>query len=53
MIDLLFKKIEEYQTIIIHRHNRPDGDALGSQFGLAYTLKHKYPIFIINAGYFI
>jgi phosphoesterase RecJ-like protein len=43
MIDLLFKKIEEYQTIIIHRHNRPDGDALGSQFGLAYTLKHKYP----------
>lgn len=43
MIDLLFKKIEEYQTIIIHRHTRPDGDALGSQLGLAYTLKHKYP----------
>lgn len=43
MIDLLFQKIEEYQTIIIHRHNRPDGDALGSQFGLAHTLKHRYP----------
>jgi phosphoesterase RecJ-like protein len=43
MIDLLFKKIEEYDTIIIHRHNRPDGDAIGSQLGLAETLKYKYP----------
>ena len=43
MIDLLFQKIKEYQTIIIHRHNRPDGDALGSQLGLALTLKHNYP----------
>lgn len=43
MVDLLFNKIDEYQTIIIHRHNRPDGDALGSQLGLATTLKHKYP----------
>ena len=43
MIDLLFQKIEEYQTIIIHRHNRPDGDAIGSQLGLALTLKNKYP----------
>lgn len=44
MIDLLFKKIEEYETIIIHRHNRPDGDAIGSQLGLALTLKNKYPL---------
>ena len=43
MVDLLFKKIEEYNTIIIHRHNRPDGDALGTQFGLSHTLKHRYP----------
>ena len=30
----LFNKISEYETIIIHRHVRPDGDAIGSQIGL-------------------
>lgn len=43
MIKLLLEKIEEYQTIIIHRHQRPDLDALGSQIGLKLTLKNKYP----------
>lgn len=43
MEKLLFKKIKEYQTIIIHRHSRPDLDALGSQLGLAYVLKEAYP----------
>ena len=26
--------IEKYETIIIHRHVRPDPDAYGSQIGL-------------------
>lgn len=39
----LFDKIKEYNTIIIHRHTRPDLDALGSQLGLALTLKDAYP----------
>ncbi len=43
MKDKLFKKIEEYNTIIIHRHSRPDLDALGSQRGLVLTLKNAYP----------
>ena len=43
MIEKLFKKIEEYDTIILHRHSRPDLDALGSQRGLALTLKEAYP----------
>lgn len=43
MIKKLFEKIEEYNTIIIHRHLRPDGDALGSQIGLAKALKYRYP----------
>ena len=43
MEKLLFKKIEEYNTIIIHRHIRPDGDALGSQIGLAIVLRNHYP----------
>ena len=30
----ILAKIEEYETIIIHRHVIPDGDAYGSSFGL-------------------
>lgn len=37
------KKIEMYDTIIIHRHENPDGDALGSQIGLATLLRENYP----------
>lgn len=37
------EKIEEYDTIIIHRHTRPDGDAIGSALGLRDTLRNKYP----------
>ncbi|UEX90975.1 DHH family phosphoesterase [Staphylococcus ratti] len=36
-------KIKEYQTIIIHRHVRPDPDALGSQTGLQKYIQAKYP----------
>ena len=41
--DILFEKFEQYDTIIIHRHERPDLDALGSQIGLKLTLKNKFP----------
>lgn len=30
----IIEKIRAYETIIIHRHQRPDPDALGSQLGL-------------------
>ncbi|WP_257346576.1 DHH family phosphoesterase [Pseudalkalibacillus decolorationis] len=43
MKDKIIKKIEEYDTIIIHRHVRPDPDALGSQGGLSEILKQNYP----------
>ncbi len=43
IIEKLFQKIEEYETIIIQRHERPDLDALGSQIGLKLTLKHRFP----------
>lgn len=36
-------KIKEYNTIIIHRHQNPDPDALGSQTGLASIIKAAYP----------
>ncbi|OCA91570.1 oligoribonuclease [Bacillus sp. FJAT-27225] len=39
----IFDAIEKYETIIIHRHVRPDPDAYGSQGGLAEILKESYP----------
>ena len=36
-------KISQYDTIIIHRHVRPDPDAYGSQLGLKSYLQSKFP----------
>lgn len=41
--DQILNKIKEYNTIIIHRHESPDPDALGSQAGLAELLRNTYP----------
>lgn len=39
----IIETIENHHKIIIHRHVRPDPDALGSQGGLAYLIKEHYP----------
>lgn len=39
----ILNKIKAYDTIIIHRHMRPDPDALGSQVGLAEILRVSFP----------
>ena len=39
----ILEKIKAYETIIIHRHQRPDLDALGSQAGLRELLRHNFP----------
>ena len=31
----ILEQIKKYNKIIIHRHQRPDPDAIGSQVGLA------------------
>ncbi|MGN0906928.1 MAG: bifunctional oligoribonuclease/PAP phosphatase NrnA, partial [Bullifex sp.] len=35
--------IGTYDTVIIHRHTHPDGDAIGSQTGLKHILKKAFP----------
>ncbi len=35
--------IKKYNRIIIHRHTRPDGDAIGSQIGLKHIIKANFP----------
>ncbi|CUS26558.1 DHH family protein [Paucilactobacillus oligofermentans DSM 15707 = LMG 22743] len=39
----ILEKIKKYQKIIIHRHQRPDPDAIGSQTGLAEILRASFP----------
>lgn len=43
MFKNLLKQIKEHDTIIIHRHYNPDGDAMGSQTGLKNLLKENFP----------
>ena len=40
--DILLE-IPKFDTIILHRHSRPDGDALGSQVGLKHLLLENFP----------
>ena len=41
--DCALKVIEANDSIIIHRHSNPDGDALGSQVGLYEIIRENYP----------
>ncbi|WP_102274281.1 DHH family phosphoesterase [Cytobacillus massiliigabonensis] len=43
MKEKILEVIKQYETIIIHRHVRPDPDAYGSQGGLAEILKASFP----------
>ena len=43
MFEAIQQLILQYPRIIIHRHNKPDGDALGSQIGLKHIIKENFP----------
>lgn len=43
MFEAVLQAIRDYDRIIIHRHNNPDGDALGSQIGLKHIILHNFP----------
>ncbi|MBO4217190.1 MAG: bifunctional oligoribonuclease/PAP phosphatase NrnA [Clostridia bacterium] len=50
----ILDKITEYGTVIICRHTRPDGDAVGSTMGLKRILELSFPekrVFLDNADY--
>lgn len=51
MYQTIFQEIKNYDTIIIHRHSRPDGDALGSQLGLKEAILATFPsksVFVVG-----
>ena len=57
MFNDIINEIKNYDRIILHRHNRPDGDALGSQIGLKHILKENFPekeIYVVgdSAGHY-
>lgn len=50
----ILQKIKEYDRIIIFRHKRPDGDAVGSTMGLQGILRLSFPekeIYLANTDY--
>ena len=57
MFEAIIQKIQQYDTVIIHRHSRPDGDAMGSQVGLKHLLLENFPgktVYVVGdeAGFF-
>ncbi len=51
---IILDKIKEYDRIIIFRHKRPDGDAVGATKGLREILRLTYPekeIYLNNADF--
>lgn len=47
----ILNKIKEYDKIVIFRHKRPDGDAVGSTKGLREILRLSYPqkqVLVVN-----
>ncbi len=43
MFEQILACVKEYDTIIIHRHSRPDGDAMGSQIGMKHIILENFP----------
>ena len=53
-MELILQKIKEYDRIILFRHFRPDGDAIGSTKGLQAILRATYPekeVYVVNSDY--
>ena len=43
MFKAVLEEIRNHETIIIHRHLHPDGDAMGAQIGLKHLILENYP----------
>ncbi len=50
-------EIKRFDRIVIHRHSKPDGDAIGSQIGLKHIILENFPekeVFVVgdSAGHY-
>ena len=53
----ILNEIRQANRIIIHRHSKPDGDAIGSQIGLKHIIRENFPekeVFVVGdaAGHY-
>lgn len=51
MFEHILNAIGQYDRIILHRHSKPDGDAIGSQAGLMHILRENFPhkeVFVVG-----
>ena len=56
MFAAILNEIKSFDTVILHRHSRPDGDAIGSQIGMKHLLLENFPeknVYVVgdDAGY--
>lgn len=42
MFEAILELIQHHDTVIIHRHSKPDGDAMGSQIGMKHILLENF-----------
>ena len=49
MFSKIIEAIKNANTVIIHRHERPDGDAIGCQIGLKEIIKDNFPNIAVYA----
>ena len=50
MFEHILQEIQQHDTIILHRHSKPDGDAMGSQIGLKHLLRENFPAAVAEAN---
>lgn len=43
MFEAILDLIKSHDRIILHRHSKPDGDAMGSQIGMKHLIKTNFP----------
>ena len=43
MFEQILQAVRDFDTVIIHRHSRPDGEAMGSQLGLKHIIRENFP----------
>ena len=43
MYEEALELIKQYDRIVVHRHTRPDGDAIGAQTGLCALIRDNFP----------
>ena len=53
MFEAIINEIRAHDTVILHRHFRPDGDAMGGQIGMKHLILENFPgkqVYMVGDG---